>query len=52
MNKEQLKKRLREIKNRLWQASEVDHEILQILLLVYKTLEEVERDEKQNNRES
>jgi hypothetical protein len=50
MNKEQLKQRLREIKNRLWQASEVNYDML---LLIYEILEEIQNgNQEQDNRES
>jgi len=50
MNNEQLKQRLRAIKNLLWQSSEVNYDVL---LLIYETLEEIQNgNQEQDNRES
>jgi len=50
MNNEQLKHRLRAIKNLLWQSSEVNYDVL---LLIYETLEEIQNgNQEQDNRES
>jgi hypothetical protein len=45
MNKQQLRQRLRRLKNLLWQVTEVDYNML---LLIYEILEEIQNEEQNN----
>jgi hypothetical protein len=45
MNKQQLRQRLRRLKNLLWQVTEVDYSML---LLIYEILEEIQNEEQNN----
>jgi hypothetical protein len=50
MNNEQLKQRLRAVKNLLWRSSEVNYDML---LLIYEILEEIQNgNQEQDNRKS